>query len=154
METLTVERTINAPIQDVFDWVSNSHNYIRVGIVLREHLQVPGEGAPYGVGAVRFVLCIGACFWERITAYDPPHSFDYHIERSFPPLNHQGGRVSFTETPEGTHVVWTTTALVRFPAPAIAAMLTNRVARPLLNDSFGRILDLAAHELTNRSASA
>ncbi|MFI1919263.1 SRPBCC family protein [Nocardia sp. NPDC020380] len=148
METITIERTIAAPITDVFDWVTNSHNYTRLWPVLHEHLQTPGEDAPYGLDAVRVVFCVGACFWERITAYSAPHSFEYHIDRSFPPLIHEGGRVAFTETPEGTHVLWVTTAELRFPIPAVAEFLTRAVIRPVLTYSFGRILDIAARELT------
>lgn len=148
METITIERTIAAPIADVFDWVTNSHNYTRLWLVLHEQLRTPGVDAPYGLGAVRVVFCAGACFWERITAYDAPHSFDYHIDRSFPPLIHEGGRVTFTETPEGTHVLWVTTGQVRFPIPAVATFLTRAVLRPVLIYAFGRILDIAARELT------
>jgi hypothetical protein len=147
METITIERTIAAPIDEVFDWLSNSHNYTRIPLVLAERLLIPGDGAPYGAGAVRRVLCLGACFWERITACNRPHSFDYHIDRSFPPLVHEGGQLSFTETPDGVTVVWTTVAELRFPVPAVAVMLTRRVARPVLVSSFGQILDACARDL-------
>ncbi|MEU1951429.1 SRPBCC family protein [Nocardia rhamnosiphila] len=150
METITVERVITAPPNAVFDWISTAHNYTRIPLVLHERLAVPGAGAPYGLGAVRFLVwCVGV-FWERVTAYDPPRSFEYHVYRSFPPARHELGRVEFTETTDGTRVVWTTVVELRFPL--VGAVLTRRVVRPLFTYAFGRVLDVAAHDLTARAA--
>ncbi|WP_280251859.1 SRPBCC family protein [Nocardia abscessus] len=146
METITVERTIAAPVGAVFDWISNAHNYTRTGLVLHERLAVPGDGAPYGRGAVRVLIWAVGCFWERITAHDPPHSFEYHVYRSIPPSRHEYGRVGCTETPEGTHVVWTTTAQLRLPL--VGAALTRLVVRPLFSYAFNRVLDTASRDLT------
>ncbi|WP_067860257.1 SRPBCC family protein [Nocardia shimofusensis] len=145
METITVERTIAAPPQAVFDWISNAHNYTHTPLVLHERLTTSGAEAPYGSGAVRFLVWAVGLFWERITSYNPPHSFDYHVYRSIPPADHREGRVSFTETPEGTHVVWTTTVQLRLP---FGAFLTRHLARPLLAYGFRRVLDAADSELT------
>ncbi|NUP27148.1 MAG: SRPBCC family protein [Nocardia sp.] len=149
METITVERTIDAPVGAVFDWISHAHNYTRIPLVLHERLAVPGAEAPYGLGAVRFLIWVMGVFWERITAYDPPRSFEYHVYRCFPPARHELGRVEFTETAGGTRVVWTTVVELRFPL--IGALLTRRVARPLLTYAFGRVLDAATRQLTATS---
>ncbi|MEV0697871.1 hypothetical protein AB0I53_08120 [Saccharopolyspora sp. NPDC050389] len=53
METVTVQRTIPAPADAVFEWISTAHNYTRARLVLRERLTEPGEDAPYGRNAVR-----------------------------------------------------------------------------------------------------
>ncbi|MBH0777951.1 SRPBCC family protein [Nocardia bovistercoris] len=143
METVTVERTIAAPPSAVFDWISNAHNYTRIGMVLHERLAVRGDTAPYGRGAVRVLIWAVGCFWERITAYDPPHSFEYHVYRSIPPSRHEGGRVDFAAAEDGgTRVRWTTTAELRLPLAG--AYLTRRVMRPLLRYAFDRVLDEAA----------
>jgi uncharacterized protein YndB with AHSA1/START domain len=149
METITVERTIAAPIDAVFDWISNAHNYTRIRLVLHERLAVRGDEAPYGRGAVRVLIWAIGWFWERVTAYDPPHSFEYHVYRSIPPSEHENGRVDFTEIAGGTHVVWTTTARLRLPL--IGAALTRRIVRPLVTYAFGRVLDAASRDLAARS---
>jgi hypothetical protein len=105
--TVSVERVVTAPLADVFDWLSASSNYTRSRFVLHERLVRRGEDAAYGCGAVRQLTWVFGWFRERITAYRPPHEFRYLVERSLPPLRHEGGRVTFTEVPGGTRVHWT-----------------------------------------------
>lgn len=145
METITVERTIAASGPSVFAWISDAHNYTRIPLVLHERLASPGEDAPYGRGAVRFLVWFVGVFWERITAYDPPHAFEYHVYRSIPPARHEHGRVEVTETAAGARVRWTTTVELRLPF--IGAFLTRRVVRPVMAYAFGRVLDAAARDL-------
>lgn len=150
METITVERTIGAPIGDVFDYVSTASNYTRSRLVLRERLERPGSDAPYGLGAVRVLLWVVGWFHEVITGYDRPHRFDYRVDRSFPPSDHKEGHVSFTEVPGGTHVLWTTTVELRFPF--VGAALTRLVARPVLTHVFNEVLDAAQTDLERTAA--
>jgi RNA polymerase sigma factor (sigma-70 family) len=56
----------------------------RLLFVLRERLVRRGEDAAYGLGAVRQLTKVFGWFRERITAYRPPHEFDYLVERSLP----------------------------------------------------------------------
>ncbi|MBA0047374.1 SRPBCC family protein [Mycobacterium sp. NPDC050853] len=148
METVTVQRTIAAPRQAVFDWISNAHNYTRIRGIFHEHVAEPGETARYGLGAVRMLVGVFGVFWERITAYTPPEVFDYHVYRVFPPARHENGRVSFAEVDGGTHVVWTSSFELR--VPLLGAFLTRAIARPLFTYVFNRALDLATDDLTRR----
>lgn len=147
MQTVTLERRIAAPVEAVFDWISNAHNYTRTVLVLHEHRARDGADAPYGLGAVRVLGWLIGWFWERITAYDAPHSFEYDVYRSIPPSRHEGGRVSFTEIDGITTVVWTSTFEVRLP---ILGALLTRMARPVVAFSFGRVLAAAARALELR----
>ncbi|MBU9764817.1 SRPBCC family protein [Mycobacterium sp. TNTM28] len=148
MQTVTVERTIAAPPEAVFDFLSNAANFTRSPLVLRQRLAEPGQGAPYGQGALRILFWVIGWFRERITAYDAPRSFDYSVERSFPPSEHRFGRVSFAAVDGGTHVTWTTTFRVKFPL--IGGVLTRWVGRPVLSRVFNDVLDAAATDLVNR----
>ncbi|MDF3289882.1 SRPBCC family protein [Streptomyces silvisoli] len=145
METVTVRRVIAAPMADVFDWCATTTNYTRTPSVLRARLARPGVGAPYGVGAVRVHTWTIGWFRERITAYNPPHEFDYVVDRSFPPARHELGRMTFTEVAGGTLVVWTTTCQVRLP---FGAAITRVLAQPVIAHVFGKILDAADTALT------
>ncbi|MFF2551306.1 SRPBCC family protein [Nocardia sp. NPDC058058] len=148
METITVERTIPAPIDQVFDWCATTTNYERTRWVLRCKLTQPGRDAPYGVGAIRVHTWLIGYFVERVTRYDAPHSFDYVVDRSVPPSRHEGGTMTFTEVPGGTHVVWSTTTEMAVPFAAAAA--TRRIARPIVTHVFGRILRACAADLSSR----
>lgn len=139
METIIAERTIAAPRDKVFDWCATTTNYERSVWVLRAKLARPGEGAPYGVGAVRLHTWLIGRFHERITRYAPPHSFGYTVERGFPPVPHEGGDMTFTVVPEGTRVVWTSTVDI---GPVLGP-----IARTLVGHVFGRILAACAAEL-------
>lgn len=149
METVTAQRTIAAPIDEVFDWCATTTNYTRSPLVLRARLARPGQGAPYGVGAVRLHTWLIGWFRERITSYDPPREFTYVVERGFPPIRHDLGRMTFTEVPGGTQVVWTTR--VGLPVP-FGDALVRRVAGPVVARVFGRILDTANTALTDKPA--
>ncbi|NKY31695.1 SRPBCC family protein [Nocardia speluncae] len=147
MHTTTVERTIAAPIGEVFDWFADSRNYARSPAVLRNRWGRLGDESPYGVGAVRIHLWVIGWFRERITAYNAPHGFDYFVERSFPPAHHEGGSMTFTEVPGGTRVIWSTTSELPLPFPTLrtAAM---RVAGPVIAKVFDTILEAAEAALT------
>ncbi|MFI5719141.1 SRPBCC family protein [Nocardia sp. NPDC051750] len=143
MHTITVERTIPAPIDKVFDWFADSRNYARSPFVLRNRWARPGDAAPYGIGAVRVHLWVIGWFRERITAYNAPHSFEYLVERSVPPARHGGGSMTFTEVPGGTRVVWSTASELPLPFAALrtAAM---KLFGPVIAKAFDTILDTAA----------
>ncbi|MEV7545313.1 SRPBCC family protein [Streptomyces sp. NPDC089915] len=149
METVTVERVIAAPVEDVFRWLTTTTRYEASPLVLRCRLTRPGAGAPYGVGAVRRHLWLIGWFEERITRYDPPYATEYTVVRSLPPSRHELGRMTFTEAGGGTLVRWTTRAEIRVPllGAGPTRRLTRLIARPLITRAFGSILDAAATAL-------
>lgn len=147
MQTVTVERTVMAPVADVFERLSDASNYTRSMYVMRERLSEPGKDAPYGLGAIRQLTWIFGWFRERITAYDPPDEFHYLVERSFPPVRHEDGRLTFTEVPGGTRVVWTTTVEMRLPIGAAA--VTRIFGGPLTAYTFGKVIDAATASLAD-----
>ncbi|WP_069884385.1 SRPBCC family protein [Streptomyces luteocolor] len=148
METMTVERTVHAPIDDVFAWLTTTTHYTCSPLVVRCRLTRRGEGVPYGVGAVRSHLWLIGWFRERITRYDPPYATEYVVDRSVPPARHERGRMTFTEVDGGTRVRWTTRAEI--PVPVIGPFLTRRMARPIITRTFGNILDAADAALAPR----
>ncbi|MCK7627728.1 SRPBCC family protein [Streptomyces sp. RS10V-4] len=151
MEHVTVRRIIAAPVAEVFEWCATTTNYTRSPFVLKARLARPGAGAPYGVGAVRLHTWLIGWFRERITSYEPPYAFDYTVDRSFPPARHEAGRMTFTETAEGTLVEWSTA--FHLPVP-FGAALGRVVARPVITHVFGRILDAGAAELAGAAGRA
>ena len=69
--------------------------------------------------------------------YDAPRSYSYLIFRSFPPVDHKGGTLTFTPSGDGTHVDWVTTYTI--PARA-GGKVMEAVSSPLFRSSFGAIL--------------
>lgn len=131
MQTVTVRHTIRAPIENVFDLISDHANYKQFPGVSDSKLVKPGSPGKNGAGAVRWVRSGLANFNEEITRFERPTRMDYLITRSFPPLRHQGGTVRLEKTPDGTLVTWTTTMEAKIPllgrllTPVFAGMLTR-----------------------------
>lgn len=129
MRTITVRRTIDAPIEKVFDALADHANYkdfpgIRASKLIRE-----GTAERNGVGAVREIDAGKAWFQEEITAFERPRRLDYRIVKSRPPLDHRGGSVRLEPAGAGCAVTWTTTVGVKIP---LIGGLLDRLLAPQL----------------------
>lgn len=146
MQTISVRQTIRAPIEKVFDLISDHADYKQFPGVSDSRLLKLGSPTRNGVGAVRQVKSGLASFTEEITRYERPTRLDYLISRSFPPLRHQGGTVRLEKIPDGTLVTWTTTMEVKVPllgrvlTPVFARMLSKALAG-ILHDIDRRLND-------------
>ncbi|WP_461480016.1 SRPBCC family protein [Mycobacterium sp. HUMS_1102779] len=152
MTRIHLERTIAAPVEQVFDWLAEPAHLAAAPLALRADYARDSPGRE--VGAVREVTGVGTWFREEITAYDRPRSYTYLIVRSFPPFHHEGGTLTFTPatfTPAtstaagtGTHVDW----LTNYTHPAWAGgRLLEAVSQRVLRSSFEAILDACAEAL-------
>jgi hypothetical protein len=126
MRTITVSRTISAPIEVVFDWLVDAKNYRSIPAVFRVAVY-PAEGAePNGVGAVREFTSAGLKVKELVTSFERPHQFNYLIQSSVPPLIHDGGSMTFQDMPDATKVTWSTS--IQLKAPIFADLATRLYA--------------------------
>ena len=142
MVEIRLERTIAAPVDQVFDWLAYPANLAAAPLALKAGYAKDSSGP--GVGAVRKVVGLGTWFREEITAYDRPHSYSYLIVRSFPPFNHEGGTLTFTASGDGTHVDW----LSNYTHPARAGgKVMEAISYRLLRSSFLAILNGCAKAL-------
>jgi uncharacterized protein YndB with AHSA1/START domain len=146
MVEIHVERTIGAPVEQVFDWLAYPVNLAAAPLALRARYATDSPGP--GAGALREVIGVGMWFREEITAYDRPQSYSYLIVRSFPPFNHDGGTLTFTESDGvsggGTHVDWRSD----YTHPARAGgKLLEALSYRLLRSSFLAILEDCAKKL-------
>lgn len=142
MVEIHLERTIAAPVDQVFDWLADPVNLAKAPLALKGSW-AKGSSGP-AAGAAREVIGAGTYFREEIPTYDRPHSYSYLIVRSVPPFRHEGGTLTFTAVDGGTHVDW----LTNYTHPAWAGgRLLEAVTRPLLRASFLAILDACAKEL-------
>lgn len=137
MQTIIVERTIQAPIEKVFAMLSDHANYKQFPGVTGSALLKPGKTERDGLGALRRIETAKGWFEEEITAFERPRRFEYLILRTSLPLEHQGGSVRLEPTADGTHVIWAST--VRVKVPLIGGLLT-RIAAPTLGKAFGSML--------------
>ncbi|WP_024802101.1 SRPBCC family protein [Nocardia sp. BMG51109] len=144
MRTVDLERTIQAPVDDVFDWLTDATNFQRAIWVRRVTLVRPGNVAEHGVGAVRLIVTPLLRVTEEIVEYDPPRTLGYRRLTAFPPLHSQDGRLSFDEVEDGTRVRWH--AQFGVAAPFFDDMYTMALA-PLVVLGIRSVLATAAREL-------
>lgn len=149
MQTLTVTRTIAAPIEDVFDWLVNCENYRGVPGVLRSEVAVPGDPPSSGVGAERVVVTPGMRLRERVTGNERPHRFTYRLLETTPKMRHEHGEMRFHEVPGGTEVVWSTTLEAVAP---FGEHLATRVLLATVRVGFSGVLRACARKLERSAA--
>lgn len=146
MVQIHVQRTIAAPVEQVFDWMADPANLVTAPLVLKSAWAK--DSAPVGPGAVRAVIGTGMWFREEISAYHRPNSYSYLIVRSVPPFDHDGGTLTFTPSGGGTHVDWMTS----YTHPRyVGGKVMQAISRPLLTWSFNVILAACAKDLESRA---
>lgn len=142
MVAIEVHRSIAAPPERIFDWLTDPVNLTAAPLFLRAGW-VRGVSGP-GVGARREVVVLGAWLREEITAWDAPRSYSYRVIRSVPPSDHQGGTVTVTPSGEGADVTWATA----YTVPALGGgKVVEAVTLPVFRWSFRAILDGCAKAL-------
>lgn len=144
---VTVVKTIAAPIEDVFEWMTNSDNYRRVPGVFRADVIEPGAPTPQGPGAIRKVVTAGMKLVEQILELDRPNVMRYRVLSSFPPMRHEYGSMEFISAVDGTTVTWVS----RFESTApILNGLATRILAAGVAAGFKAVLRTADKELRNR----
>lgn len=129
---IQVIRHVSASADAVYAMIADSD---RFGTLpgLRVTVLEPGRGSRDGVGMRRRLDFFGRFLLvEEVVGLRPPHVFNYRIRDNRMALQHEFGRVAFTERGSDTVVEWTTRfslAAGRFtPIAEACAALTIRVA--------------------------
>jgi len=139
---MVIERTIEAPPEQVFLWLSDPQNLTAAPLAVKAGW-AQGTTEP-GVGAVREVWALGLWAREEFLAYDPPHGYEYRITKSVPAIDHREGAVTLTPVDDGTHVRWASDYSHPLSGGGKAMeALTSR----LLPGSFEAILTACARDL-------
>jgi uncharacterized protein YndB with AHSA1/START domain len=115
MIEFTLTRTTTAPIETVFDAITN-HRAIAdsVWAVRRSTLDREGTPAPNGVGAIRRIEAVGPPFVEEIIDYQRPSRYAYKMLSGAPVRDHVG-TVELREAGTGTEVSWHLRSTLKIP---------------------------------------
>jgi uncharacterized protein YndB with AHSA1/START domain len=144
---VAVVKTIAAPVEDVFDWMTDSDNYRRVPGVFVARLIRPGTPTPQGPGAMRRVVTAGMALTEQILEVNRPTLMRYRVLSSFPPMRHEAGSMTFSPVGDGTTVTWVS----RFEAASpILRGPASRLLAVAVAAGFRGVLRTADKELTGR----
>jgi uncharacterized protein YndB with AHSA1/START domain len=131
MARIVLDKTLTAPIEEVFELLSDHAGYTRFrGFTLAELVR-EGEDDPNGRGALRRLAAGGLTFEEEITAFERPRRLDYVIRKVNVPLQHDGGSIRLSPAGANTHVDWRSTFTMRIPVVggAVAAVFAVAIKR-------------------------
>jgi uncharacterized protein YndB with AHSA1/START domain len=135
---IDLDKTLAAPIDEVFELLSDHAGYTRFRGFSTAELLREGTKERNGVGALRLLAVRPLRFEEEITAFERPTRMDYLIRKVNLPIEHEGGTIELSPAGGGTRVVWRSTFHVNVPLAGGALGATLAVA---LRRGFIRLLD-------------
>lgn len=145
MRNVRVMVHINAPIERVFDAVTDHERFLRADDGTATTLLRAGDREAVGLGCMREVK-VGhrARYLEEITAWQRPDYFEYTIREASLPIRHEVSRLTFTAAAGGTEVEWTSRFAI--PIPLIGGFLGAK-AEKLYAKAFTGLLTAAKSRL-------
>lgn len=147
MQTVVVTKTINAPIDVVFEEYTDHERLADLPMVISAKVVRPGKTEKNGLGAVRVVNGGALKLREEVTGFERPKLMEYKILETSPIRSkHELGRVEFEEVPGGTKVTWTTVFGIRNKRLAIA--------EPGFALAFKAIFTMTLNQVAKRSLAA
>lgn len=124
----TINRTIRAPAQEVFDAITDHRGYQDMTPMRRTTLDKEGVPAPNGLGAVRRLALVGPPIVEEVVGYEPPTYFAYKALKGLPVREHLG-EVRLRDVGGATEMTYTVsfTALVPRSEPVVGFVLRQAI---------------------------
>jgi uncharacterized protein YndB with AHSA1/START domain len=145
MHDVQVNVHIDAPIEQVFETISDHQRFLSSPDGTVTTLLQEGRSERNGLGCIRGVK-VGRRAWyvEEITAWERPIYFEYTIRKSSMPIRHEVSRLSFTAANGGTDVQWSSRFSIPIP---ILGLFLGRKAGKLYSKAFGGLLKAAKAQL-------
>lgn len=107
MFSISVERTIDKPIETVFEILSDHENYSQFKAIDTSNVLREGNENKNGVGAIREIISGDSNLHEEIVCFEPPFKLGYKVVKSSPlPYEHELGEILLEDREGKTHVTW------------------------------------------------
>ena len=136
MANFTLKALINAPIETVFDVLTDHRGYAGFTPLRSVSLEREGDPAPNGVGAVRVLRLAGPPIREEVTEYARPSRFAYKLLSGAPTRDHVG-IVDLVQEAGGTRANY---RVETFPTvPSFLAPVAVGVSRIVISQLFNGI---------------
>jgi uncharacterized protein YndB with AHSA1/START domain len=113
---VTSHTTVAAPIETVWDKLTNHVGMSQWGPGITVTMDKRGTDDPNGVGAVRRIASAGPApdIVEEVVTFEPPHLLGYKA-LSGTPFPGYTGEVRLTPAGSGTHINYTISSTASFP---------------------------------------
>jgi uncharacterized protein YndB with AHSA1/START domain len=129
MATFTLTRTIAAPIDTVFDVLSDHRGYAKITPLRSSTLEREGDADPNGVGAIRVLSLAGPPIREEVTAFERPTLLAYKALSGVPARSHTG-TVRLAADGNRTRIEWDVDSTPKLPLPD---RVWSAAVRPVIN---------------------
>jgi uncharacterized protein YndB with AHSA1/START domain len=90
MASFTLNSVVRAPVETVFDVLTDHRGYTAFTPLRAVKLEQEGVPAPNGVGAIRALHAIGPPIREQVTEYERPTRFAYTMLSGMPVRDYVG----------------------------------------------------------------
>ena len=126
--TFTINRTVRAPIERVFDKLTDHAAYAQMTPMRTSSLEREGDPAPNGVGAIRKLGLAGPPIREEVVGYERPTFFSYKALSGLPVSEHLG-EVKLRDVGGRTEMTYTVSFTAKIPhtEPVVGAVLRQAV---------------------------
>ncbi len=115
MYKVLVSKTINAPIEQVFEILADHEGYVSFPGVRKAELIQEGSSPRNGVGAVRRLGLGPISIDEEITEFQAPSLLGYRIVKAPLPVDHEFAQVRLQSHGDKTRVEWESVIHNRWP---------------------------------------
>lgn len=129
MASFALHQTVAAPIDIVFDVLTDHRGYANLTPLRSSTLEREGQTEPNGVGAIRVLSLAGPPIREEVTEFERPTLFSYKLLSGAPVRSH-GGTVELTPQGDHTELLWRVESTPKLPVPDAA---WAAVVRPVIN---------------------
>jgi uncharacterized protein YndB with AHSA1/START domain len=126
--SFTFTREIAAPVETVFDVLTDHAGYSKLTPLRKSELERRGEGDPNGVGAIRKLTAVGPPMREEVIAYEAPSRFSYKVLSGLPVRDHVGTVELSQDQDGGTKMVYAVRTQPTLPVVGFAVVAAIRQA--------------------------
>jgi uncharacterized protein YndB with AHSA1/START domain len=134
MASFTLTSVVKAPIETVFDVLTDHRGYATFTPLRAVKLEQEGVPAPNGVGAIRVLHAVGPPVREQVTEYARPTRFAYELLSGMPVRDHTG-TVELTADGDVTRMAYHVQTFPKFlpsflypPVVAVVRVVIGRLA--------------------------
>jgi hypothetical protein len=127
MGSFTLQANVAAPIDVVFDVLTDHRRYDEFTPIRVSSLEREGETHPNGVGAIRTLKVLGPPIREQVVGFERPTKFSYRMLSGMPVREHVG-TVELAPVATGTHVDYRVDTSPSLPIPDAAWTAGNKPA--------------------------
>jgi hypothetical protein len=127
--SFTLTASIAAPVEVVFDVVTDHRGQADMTALRSSILEREGDHSPNGVGAIRNLTLLGLPIREQVTVFERPHQFAYKMLSGVPVRSHVG-TVELTQQNAATILTWQIDSIPKLPTPAA---VWSGLVRPAIN---------------------